>query len=63
MMDSDVKEIRSFLVRKLHAAQRTMKKERAYPDPYRRGFIDGLAMVQSYIDKVIINKEKIDHEK
>lgn len=63
MMDSDVKKIRSFLVRKLHAAQRTMRRRGDWPDPYRKGFIDGLAMVQSFIDRAITNGEAVHDEK
>ena len=55
-MDSKVKNVRGFVVSKLMAARRTMKREEVdnqnFPDPYRRGFCEALAMVQSYIDKV-----------
>ena len=60
-MDS-VKKIRSFLIRKMSAAQRTTNRRDAFPDPYRRGFIDGLSMVQSYIDKVISKEAESDEE-
>lgn len=57
-MGSDVKRIRDFLLRKLTAAQRTIRRNGGGPDPYRKGFIDALAMVQSFIDKVIVNQKE-----
>lgn len=58
-MDSKVRDIRSFAVRKMDAAKRSMRREKSFPDPYRRGFIDALAMVQSYIDRKV-NQEDSD---
>ena len=55
-MDSNVRRIRSFLIRKMTATQRSLKHE-PFPDPYRRGYIEGLSMVQSFIDKVIVKEE------
>lgn len=54
-MDSNVRKIRSFLIRKMTATKRSMKRD-DFPDSYRQGFIDGLAMVQSFIDKVIMSE-------
>lgn len=57
-MDSRVRDIRSFAVRKMDAAKRSMRREKIFPDPYRRGFIDALAMVQSYIDRNVNQEDE-----
>lgn len=50
-MSSDIRKIRQFVCRKLDAARRTLKRRPASIDLYRKGFIDALSMVQSFIDK------------
>ena len=59
-MDSNVKEIRSFVIRKLLKVRR---QDRAVLDldPYRKGYADALAMVQSFIDRVIVNRKVDEH--
>lgn len=61
-MDSDIREIRRFVVRKMDAARRSMKRDKSFPDPYRRGFIDALAMVQSFIDRATVKEVKNESE-
>lgn len=55
-----MKEIRSFVIRKLLKVRR---KDRAVRDldPYRKGYADALAMVQSFIDRVIVNRKVDEH--
>lgn len=57
-MSFDVKRIRDFLLRKLTAAQKAIRRSGGGPDPYRKGYIDALAMVQSFIDKNVAVKEE-----
>lgn len=58
-MDSDVKKIRSFVIKKLLKI-RKLDREIQDLDPYRKGFADALAMVQSYIDRAIINRKAVE---
>ena len=59
-MDSNVKEIRSFVIRKLLKVRRQDRAARDL-DPYRKGYADALAMVQSFIDRVILNRKVDEH--
>ena len=59
-MDSNVKEIRSFVIRKLLKVRRQDRAVRDL-DPYRKGYADALAMVQSFIDRVIVNRKVDEH--
>ena len=50
-MNPDIKKIRHFVCRRMDAARRTLKRRPDSVDLYRKGFIDALSMVQSFIDK------------